>query len=568
MLRWNRGGLAGETRPMRFFLPPRARAVAASLALLAIVAGCATPGLMKRWERVEQLPHESNHFVVFLDDDIPHAVGNEVLEALEFARERVGLALDYHTDDKVVCNLYRTEQNLRNISVGLPLGFFVPRRTPLAYVLGGEVHGRLFTTPSGNVSRLWVSTFPHEYCHVMFRQVTGRHYFQYSWLQEGLGEYFRLLYMEEKVLPPDIGSEQGMQVVLAKADRRPKRDSRIYLNDTSRGLWSYSDWEVRDALRNETLRSPAELSPRTFIGYWRKFNTSDANQIYAISSSLVEYLVDIHGWKKMRALLDGLREESDLDRVMTQVYGFDQTGLNERWRAYLHERWPDPWEPNIAQVYLVRGSWEIDGHEAGIRRALADRNLESAQKHRDYLESRRILLSESPLLMPVSHLGRAGNDPRLVDPVSGDGEPPQTFPAFRSKKAPAIEHYEAAMAAYSMGEYAEGVEHLQSAIDIEPEQVKYMRLHLARGLWLTGDREEAVRLYREELLEAKDPPILNEIAWTFEQAGHKGDALRLYRTIAESAENRGLAEHARARIEVLAREPEGSVGAVQAAYRH
>lgn len=62
--------------------------------------------------------------------------------------------------------------------------------------------------------------------------------------------------------------------------------------------------------------------------------------------------------------------------------------------------------------------------------------------------------------------------------------------------------------------------------------------------------------------------MLNEIAWIFEQAGHKGDALRLYRTIAESTEIRGLADHARLRIEVLAREPEERTESVQAAYRH
>ncbi|NUP93515.1 MAG: hypothetical protein HUU36_11755, partial [Candidatus Omnitrophica bacterium] len=73
--------------------------------LLTVLAGCATPGLMKRWEREEQSPIESRHFVIFVDEGIDRAVGLEVLDALEFARERVGQACGYYCDDKIICNL-------------------------------------------------------------------------------------------------------------------------------------------------------------------------------------------------------------------------------------------------------------------------------------------------------------------------------------------------------------------------------------------------------------------------------------------------------------------------------
>ena len=548
--------------------PPRKRyepRPVASLVLLGllILAGCATPGLMKRWEREDQLPLESRHFAIYLDEGIDRSVGTEVLRALEFSRERVGMALNYYCDDKVVCNLYRNEQDLRKICVGLPLGFFVPRKAPLAYVLGGEVHGRLFTTPAGSVSKLWASTFAHEYCHVMFKKVTGRHYFQYSWLQEGLGEYFRQLYLQEKVLPPEFQGGGDETFLLSRNEIDPSENPKIHIRDNTQGIWTYTDWEVRDALRYDTLPTSSELCPRTFIGYWNKFNTHQANRVYAISSSLVQFLVDEFGWKKMRQLLVGLNQDSNLDRVMLQVYGFDQDKLDTKWRLHLKERWPDPWQPNIAMVYLVRGNWEIDGLESGIRTALAERNIEAARRHRMYLESRRIPPSPDPNQdLPGPPQNRSGSDPRLEDPVDNYDGPGHmaVVPLFRTAKAPAVEHYEAAMACYSTGRFAEGVEHLKTALEAEPEQMASLRIHLARGLWLTGEKKEALRLYREELEVAKEPPFFNEVAWCLERAGEKEEAIRLYQRIVDTTDIQGLVDHALRRIDRLRNEGKTSPG--------
>jgi len=524
--------------------------------LLLVAGGCATPGLMKRWERQEHLPVESDNFVVFLDDKIPRAVGLEVLDSLEFARDRIGRSLDFYSDEKVVCNLYKSEKSLRKVSVGLPLGLVLPRRAPLAYVLGGEIHGRLFSTPAGNISRLWVSTFPHEYLHWVFKEKTDRHYFQYAWLQEGLGEYFRRLYLQERVLPPEFQLRPA-PIELGAEGERPLGgdDPGLRLADETNGIWSYTDWEVRDMVRYGKVESIRDLCPKTFVGYWRKFNTPRANEIYALSSSVVEYLVREHGWGKMRELLAKLKTNSNLDQNMEEVYGFDQAGLQERWVKHLSARWPDPWMPNIAMVYLVRGEWEIDGHEAGIRTALSDENVEAARRHRRYLHSRSVGPLNPMLVMPLSHSGRgeaiamgSGED-YLEDPDS-DGDV-AVFPMSRNAKAPAIESYESAMAAYSIGRFAEGVEHLKNALQLEPEQMKFLRLHLARGHWLIGERERSLELYQEELLESPEMPFVNEVAWCYEQVGADLDAIRLYRLIAESSDIPKLVRHAHLRLNHL-----------------
>lgn len=528
--------------------------VSAAAACLALSIGCATPHLMKRWEREEHRSIESDHFVVFLDGDVPRSVGNAVLDGLEFARDRVGEAFNYYCDEPVVCNLYKDERNLRKVCAGLPLGFFVPRKAPLAYVLGGEVHGRLYSTPSGNVSRLWASTFPHEYCHVMFKRVTGRQYFQYAWLQEGIGEYFRRLYLQEKVLPPDFDPGPDENFLLAGQASSATPEEPLRLQDRTHGIMSYTDWEVRTALRYDDVPSVRELCPRTFVGYWQKFNTARANQIYSISSSLVEFLVNEYGWRNLRALLAGLRENGNLDSAMKEVYGFDQDGLEEKWRLHLKKRWPDPWQPNISMVYLVRGNWEVDGHESGIRTAMAQQDLEAARRHWKYYNSRSITESQDVAVAPFFQTAPMG----ATFPGDGfdenghiDFEGTESLPRRRGRRPPAVEEYEAAMAAYSMGRFREGVDHLLNALEIEPEQLAPLRIHLARGLWLTGEQERALSFYKDELLDNKELPFMNEVAWCFERSGAHQSAIDLYRTIAESSQIAGLRDHARRRIDRL-----------------
>ncbi|MCA9434771.1 MAG: hypothetical protein H6751_10965 [Candidatus Omnitrophica bacterium] len=543
----------------------------APLVLFAML-GCATPGLMKQWERQEQRAVESENFVVYLDDQIPRAVGREVLDSLEFAREKVGKSVGFYSDEKIVCNLYQNEKNLRNVSVGLPLGFFIPRRAPLAYVLGGEVHGRLYCTPCGNVSRLWVSTFPHEYCHIMFKELTGRQYFQYSWLQEGLGEYFRRLYLQEKVEIEDLRPDRPEILTASYTD--VEQQDPLYLHDSKTGVWSFTDWEVRNAVRYDKLVPLEKLAPATFFGYWQKFNTPEANQIYAISSSAVEFLVTKYGWNKMRELLDGIRDTRSLDKNLENVYGFDQEGLDSRWRDWLEEKWPEPWQPEIEMVYLVRGNWEIDGHEAGIRTGLADRDAESVQRHQRYLLSRSVTGMDPAYILPVMHSGGFPGEP----PGPGDGLPadPLAEPVFlhtrdgSENNPPVLEHYDAAMAEYSVGNFTKGVEHLLTVLEEEPEQASHIRPHLARGLWVIGQRERALSLYEEELAENDDPAFVNEVAWCCERTGHYDRAVELYEDIEDRTDIPKLKQHAINRIDQiqyhLNRQKDSNRGAVTYAY--
>ena len=56
---------------------------------------------------------------------------------------------------------------------------------------------------------------------------------------------------------------------------------------------------------------------------------------YAESQSLVEFLIQNYGKDKMLHLLSLLKEGNSCDEAMTEVYGFDQDGLDTLWRKYI-----------------------------------------------------------------------------------------------------------------------------------------------------------------------------------------------------------------------------------------
>ena len=56
---------------------------------------------------------------------------------------------------------------------------------------------------------------------------------------------------------------------------------------------------------------------------------------YAESQSLVEFLIQNYGKDKMLRLLSLLKEGNSCDEALTEVYGFDQDGLDKLWREYI-----------------------------------------------------------------------------------------------------------------------------------------------------------------------------------------------------------------------------------------
>lgn len=60
-----------------------------------------------------------------------------------------------------------------------------------------------------------------------------------------------------------------------------------------------------------------------------------ASLSYAQSRSLVEFLIQVHGEAKLRALLEAFRHGYADDQALQMVYAFDSWGLNSAWRQWL-----------------------------------------------------------------------------------------------------------------------------------------------------------------------------------------------------------------------------------------
>jgi len=63
--------------------------------------------------------------------------------------------------------------------------------------------------------------------------------------------------------------------------------------------------------------------------------TEEAYISYAESQSLVEFLIQNYGKDKMLHLLNLLKEGNSCDEALTEVYGFNQDGLDILWRKYI-----------------------------------------------------------------------------------------------------------------------------------------------------------------------------------------------------------------------------------------
>ncbi len=108
---------------------------------------------------------------------------------------------------------------------------------------------------------------------------------------------------------------------------------------------------------DEGLAMHAEGEPDSYLQSWLKKAISQQKLIsvrslsspfsakpeeayisYAESQSLVEFLIQNHGKDKMLRLLGLLKEGNSCDEALTEVYGFDQDGLDKLWREYITEQ--------------------------------------------------------------------------------------------------------------------------------------------------------------------------------------------------------------------------------------
>lgn len=122
-------------------------------------------------------------------------------------------------------------------------------------------------------------------------------------------------------------------VVVGLATENPYGDIPAWLNE---GLAMYNEGELRggnraaleEAIREDRLHSIRSLTAPTG-------RPEEVNLWYGEAYSVVEFLTQTYGKKKMAELLTVFKEGTPYDEAMMRVYGFDQDELDARWRESL-----------------------------------------------------------------------------------------------------------------------------------------------------------------------------------------------------------------------------------------
>ena len=103
------------------------------------------------------------------------------------------------------------------------------------------------------------------------------------------------------------------------------------------GLAVYAEGELPDYQRralDEAIANDDLISLRSLNSSFPAADTG-ATLSYALSQSLVEYLITAHGWPKMQELLAVFAQGTTHEGAIQQVYGMDLDGLEAAWRQSL-----------------------------------------------------------------------------------------------------------------------------------------------------------------------------------------------------------------------------------------
>ncbi len=95
------------------------------------------------------------------------------------------------------------------------------------------------------------------------------------------------------------------------------------------GLSEYGQYILDEAIARDELISLRSLSSSFPAA------STEAILSYALSYSLVDYLIEARGWPKMRELLEVFSEGSTAENAIRQVYGWSYDELEASWRRSL-----------------------------------------------------------------------------------------------------------------------------------------------------------------------------------------------------------------------------------------
>ena len=240
----------------------------------------------------KEISDDAGLLTVYYYGDFVEKRAQTVLETVQDTLEKMGPVLGITFEKPINIVSY---SNYRDMARALPFRSQAVReglRTEgLAYTSERVVLVLVSdTTFTGNVS--------HEFTHILVGDAAGQGYGRVpSWLNEGLAEYGNL-------------------------DPAP-----------------HYDWALNYAIFTRRVKPLWYLD--AFTG-----EPDDIIIYYGQGKSVVDYMIEVHGQEKMAELMEAFRDNLSIDAALERVYGFNQYGLDTRWRRALGlDSLPSPDEP-------------------------------------------------------------------------------------------------------------------------------------------------------------------------------------------------------------------------------
>ena len=204
-----------------------------------------------------------------------------VLEAAQETMENMGRVLGIRPEERIVIVAY---SNYRDMARSLPFRSQAVREDLRTEGMTYAVERVLVVLASDPTVTGVVS---HEFTHILVAEAAGRGYSAVpAWMNEGLAEFGNI-------------------------DQTPHYDRALAYAIFTRRLKPL--WYLQD-LGGEP---------------------NDIIIAYGHGKSVVQYLIGVYGEEKMRELMGAFRTSLSVDEALDQVYGFDQYGLDSRWRLAL-----------------------------------------------------------------------------------------------------------------------------------------------------------------------------------------------------------------------------------------
>lgn len=241
---------------------------------------------------------ESAHFVVRVPAGKDELLLPIALESLEQAYTRITAAFDYEPRHKIAVDVLHDAKGLASVSS------LTVKEIETSGTIALCKYNRLMITSPKALARGygWLDTLAHEFLHLIISEKS--HNTVPVWLHEGLAKYNETRWRG----PPGLALDPSSENLLAKGTKSGKLITFEQMHPSMAKLPSQEDTALAFA------------------------------EVFSVIEFIEGNVADVGGKRATNVLLEGLRDDLDMDAALKRATGRDLAGLQRDWRAYLKKR--------------------------------------------------------------------------------------------------------------------------------------------------------------------------------------------------------------------------------------